>query len=138
MSRGEPPGARPAWLTFLAGFLLACLGALGVVLGDGARLTLDDLDPWLIVYALGILVALGALPFGLHEHFAARTEDRDRRWELALSSWGGIALLGALGFLLLGLVAGFGSASASGALAVVGLAACGLVVAGLAVLLVST
>ena len=130
--------ARAAWLTVLGGVLLAAFGALGVIASDGARLTLDSLDPWLVVYALGLFAALGALPFGLHERFAARTEDRERRWELALSAWGGVAALAGLGFLLLGLAAGFGSASASGALAVVGLVACGLVVAGLAVLLLST
>lgn len=138
MSPPERGGARGVLLTAFAGVLLACLGALGVALGDGARLTLDDLDPWLVVYALGLMLALGAAPFALHHHFAARTEDRDKRWELALSAWGGIALLGALGFLVLGLAGGFGSAAATGALAVVGLAVCGLVVAGLAVLLVST
>jgi hypothetical protein len=130
--------ARAAWLTVLGGILLAALGALGVSLSDGPRLTFDSLDPWLVVYALGLFVALGALPFGLHERFSARTEDRDRRWELALSAWGGLALLAGVAFLLLGIAAGFGSATASGALAVVGLAACALVVGGLVVLLVST
>ena len=130
--------ARAAWLTVLAGVLVAALGALGVALSDGARLTLDSLDPWLVVYALGLFAALGALPFGLHARFSRRTEDRERRWELALTAWGGIALAGALGFLLLGLAGGFGSASATGALAVAGLAACLLVVGGLVVLFLST
>lgn len=130
--------ARAAWLTVLAGVLVAALGALGVAASDGARLTLDSLDPWLVVYALGLFAALGALPFGLHARFSRRTEDRERRWELALSAWGGVALVGALGFLLLGLAGGFGSASATGALAVVGLGACLLVVGGLAVLFLST
>jgi hypothetical protein len=130
--------ARAAWLTVLGGVLFAGLGALGVALSDGARLTLDSLDPWLVVYALGLLAALGALPFALHARFAARTEDRERRWELALTAWGGIALAGVAAFLLLGIAGGFGSADPTGALAVVGLAACGLVVAGLAVMLLST
>jgi len=130
--------ARAAWLTVLGGVLLAGLGALGVALSDGPRLTFDSLDPWLVVYALGLFTALGAIPFGLHERFSARTEDPERRWELALSAWGGIAALAGVAFLLLGLAAGFGSTDASGALAVVGLVACGLVVGGLAVLLMST
>lgn len=130
--------ARTAWMVVLGGLLLACFGALGVAVSDEPHLTFDSLDPWLVVYALGLLMSLGAMPFGLHERFAARTEDRDRRWELALMAWGGIALLAGLGFLLLGLGLGFGSATASGALAIVGLVACGLVAGGLAVLLVST
>ncbi len=129
---------RAPRLTVLGGLLLAALGGLGVVLSDGARLALDSLDPWLLVYALGLLAALGALPFALHERFAARTEDSERRWELALTAWGGIALAGAIAFLLLGFAGGFGSADPTGALAVVGLVACALVVAGLAVLLLST
>ncbi len=64
------------------------------------------------------------MPFALHARFALRTDDRERRWELALGAWGGIALIGAIGFLLLGIAAGFGSAAASGALAVVGLLIC--------------
>jgi hypothetical protein len=129
---------RAPWITVLGGLLLAAFGALGVALSDGARLALDSLDPWLAVYALGLLAALGALPFALHARFAGRTEDGERRWELALAAWGGIALAGVVLFLLLGIVGGFGSADPTGALAVVGLALCGLVVAGLAVLMLSS
>ena len=74
---------------------LAALGAIGEASSEDRELSLGSLDPWLVVYALGLLVALGALPFVLHERMAARTEDRDRRWELALAAWGGIALLAA-------------------------------------------
>lgn len=129
--------ARAARLITGGGALVAVLGAIGVASTDGPHLALDSLDPWLVVYALGVLVALGGAPFILHARFVARTEDRDKRWELALTAWGGVALLAAVGFLLVGLALGFASASASGAIAIVGLAACGLVLAGLALLVLS-
>jgi len=129
---------RAAGVVVFGGLLVAVLGALGVTLGDPPHLSFDRVDPWLIVYALGLLTALGALPFPLHAHYTARSEDRDKRWELALTAWGAIALAGFAGFVLVGLIAGFGAASASGSLAIVGAGACGLVVAGLAVLIVTT
>ena len=84
--------ARVAALVAFGGVLVAVLGAVGVALGDKPHLSFDRLDPWLIVYAIGLLVALGALPFPLHARYEARTEDRDKRWELALTAWGGIAI----------------------------------------------
>lgn len=122
--------ARSARIALLAGALLAALGAVGVATSDEPELSLSSLDPWLVVYALGLLVALGALPFVLHERMAARTDDRDRRWELAVAAWGGIALIASAAFLVLGLALGFDPDTAEGALAIVGLAASGLVVAG--------
>jgi hypothetical protein len=130
--------SRSAGLVVLGGVLVAALGAAGVALGDEPHLGFDDFDPWLIVFALGLLAALGALPFPLHARYAARTEDRDKRWELALTAWGGIAAVGAVGFVLLGVLAGFAPASASGSLAIVGAGACGLVIGGLGVLIVTT
>lgn len=130
--------SRGAGLVITGGVLVACLGALGVALGDGPHLSLDGLDPWLVVYAVGLLAALGAMPFPLHERFTSRTDDPDMQWEIALTAWGGIAVAGAIAFVILGLVAGFGAASASGALAIVGLAECALVVGGLVTLIVTT
>lgn len=122
--------ARPARTALLGGVLLSALGAIGVGASADPELSLSSLDPWLVVYAIGLLGALGALPFVLHESLAGRTDDRDRRWELALVAWGGIALVAAVAFLLVGLVLGFDPDTAEGALAIVGLGACGLVVAG--------
>ncbi len=130
--------SRGAGLVIGGGFLVAALGALGVALGDPPHLDFGGLDPWLVVYAIGLLAGLGAMPFPLHEHFTARTADRDRRWELALTAWGGIALTGLAGFVILGLAGGFSVASASGSLAIVGIAECGLVIGGLVTLIAST
>jgi hypothetical protein len=57
---------------------------------------------------------------------------------MALSVWGGVALVAGLAFVLLGVVAGFAPASASGALAIVGAGACALVVGTLAVVMLGT
>ena len=130
--------SRSAGIVVLGGVLVAALGAIGVILGDRPHLSFDRFDPWLVVYALGLLTALGALPFPLHARYVARVKDRDKRWELALTAWGGIAALGATAFVLLGLIAGFAAASASGSLAIVGAGACALVIGGLAVLIVTT
>ena len=130
--------ARLARGTVLAGFLVAALGALGVIFGERPHLDFDDLDPWLVVYAVGLLTGLGAIPFLLHARYTSRTDDLDRRWELALIAWGGLAFAGVAAFVVVGLLAGLGAASAVGSLAIVGAVACGLVVAGLAILIVTT
>jgi hypothetical protein len=130
--------SRGAGLVILGGFLVAGLGALGVALGDPPHLDFGGLDPWLVVYAIGLLAAFGAMPFPLHEHFATRTTDRDKRWELALTAWGGIALAALAAFVILGIAGGFSAASASGSLAIVGIAECALVIGGLVTLIAST
>lgn len=129
---------RGARLVILGGFLTAAFGALGVALGDPPHLDFGHLDPWLVAYAIGLLAAFGAMPFPLHERFGSRTEDRDVRWEMALTAWGGIALAGGVGFVILGIVGGFAPSSAAGSLAIVGIAECALVVGGLVTLIAST
>lgn len=125
---------RAAVLVVLAGSLTAGLGALGVSQSEPPHLGFDGVDGWLIVFAIGFSVMLGAIPFGLHTRFAGRTTDPERRWELALTAWGGIAATLAAAFLLLGIVAGFDPDSAAGAVALVGVGACLLVMGALVIL----
>ena len=115
-------------LAVLGGLLLAALGAVGVLASDSPELSFDSLDPWLVVYAVGLLIALGGLPFVLHARMGGG-DLREGRWERAVTAWGGIALAAALAFLLLGAGAGFDRDTAGGTLAITGLGACGLVVA---------
>lgn len=115
-------------LAVLGGLLLAALGAAGVLASDAPELSLDALDPWLVVYAVGPLVALGGLPFVLRARMGGG-EEREGRWERAVTAWGGIAIAAALAFLLLGAGEGFDRDTAGGVLAIAGLGACGLVVA---------
>ena len=126
---------RRALLVALGGALVAGLGAVGVASGEEPHLSLSGFDPWLAVYAIGILTALAAGPYGLYDRFGARIEDKDARWDMALSVWGGVALVAGLLFCALGAFAGFAPASASGALTIVGALACGLVVGTLAVVM---
>lgn len=120
--------ARSSLLVGLGGFLVAGLGAIGVSSSDGPRLGFDDLDPWLVIYALGVLTALGAGPYGLYDRAGISTTDPDARWDLALSVWGACALFAGAIFVGIGLMFGFDPAEASGALVVVGAGACALVV----------
>lgn len=122
----------------LAGAGVAALGLIGVALSDGPYLSLSELSPWLVVWAVGLFALLGCAPFALHSRIAAGTEDRDRRWELAVAAWGGLALAGAVGFGLIALLEGFAGSGALGAVALVGLVECGLVVASVAAVMLTT
>ena len=119
--------ARSSLLIALAGTLVAALAAIGVASGEGTRLSFSEFDPWLVPYSIGLLVALGAAPYGLFDRYAESTADKDARWDRALTVWGGFALVAGLLFIGCGLLAGFAPATASGSLALVGTGACALV-----------
>lgn len=110
----------------LAGIAIAAIGAVGVVAGQEPHLSFGALDPWLVVFALGALVALGAAPYAIFDRHEG-IEDGDERWDRALAVWGGCALVAGLGFVAVGLVGGFAPSSASGSIALVGAGACALV-----------
>jgi hypothetical protein len=129
--------ARASLQLAVAGLVVAALGAIGTASGEEPHLSLGDLDPWLVIYALGLMLALGTGPYGLYDRFAGRIEDKNARWDMALSVWGGIALAGVVVFVAIGLIGGFAAASLTGALAIVGAAVCGLVVGCLAVAMVA-
>lgn len=110
----------------LAGVVVAAIGAIGVAGGAQPHLSFSELDPWLVVFALGTLVALGAAPYAIFDRHSG-IEDEDERWDRALTVWGGCALLAGLGFIVVGLIGGFDPASAAGSIALVGAGACALV-----------
>jgi hypothetical protein len=86
--------------------------------GGPPYLSLSSLSLWVVVYAIGLFVALFATPFAFHANLGGRLEG-DARWERALLLWGAIAL-GALALgLLFGLPSGFGSDSLPGSLGAV-------------------
>jgi hypothetical protein len=117
---------------------LAALGLLGVVLSDGPYVSWGELNAWLVVWAVALFALLGLAPFALHRRMAERTTDHDRRWELAILAWGALALAGVLCFGAVAGGEGFGTGSAAGAIAVVGLAECALVVGAVALLMLTT
>lgn len=129
---------RPVALTGLGGALLAAIGVVGVAAGSPPHLGLDRIDPWLIAFGVGLAVLFGALAFGFHDVASRRTEDAENRWERALGMWGAAAAAAAVLFALLGLAAGFDPASASGALAIVALFECLLIVAALVALVLGS
>ncbi len=121
-----------------AGGLLAAVGLIATLLTDGPYLSGERLNPWLICWGVGLFTLLLFAPFALHRRIAADTRDRDRRWELAVVAWGGMALVGVLVFGALALASGFGTADPLGAVAIVGLIECGLVVGSVGVLILGT
>ena len=116
---------------------VALAGGIGTLLAEDPYLSVSKgIEPWLGVYAVGMLGLLLFTPFALHRRIAASTKDRDRRWELAVVAWGGIALVLGLVFAL-ALWAGSGPSEPVGALALVSLLACGLVVASVLALMLT-
>jgi hypothetical protein len=99
-------------------------------------LTLEELNPWLVTYAIGLFAALFATPFALQRGLGGLLED-DARWERALLYWGLVSLC-VLGLgLLCGLPSGFGSDSLAGSIGLVTVVEAALVLVTLAVWLVS-
>lgn len=121
-----------------AGAALAVIGALAVLVGDGPYLRLSSLSPWLMLFAVGLFGLLLFAPFAIHRRIAASSEDRDRRWELAVVAWGGLAL--ALGgvFAAFALLEGFDTSSGLGALAVVGIFECAMVAGAVLTMMLSS
>jgi hypothetical protein len=117
----------PLGLAAFAAGLLALIGLLGTALASEPRLSVSDLGPWIVVWAIGLFALLGVAPFAIHSRVTTRTTDPDRRWELAIVVWGGVATAGLLAFGAIALLASFDTGSALGALAVVGLLECALV-----------
>ena len=131
---------RPAALAVLAGGATA-LGALLLAGGTGGPyLTAGDVNGWIVVYAVGLLVALVAAPFVLERALRARRatrraaagepdEARDERWEGAALAWGVVALLLLLVAVPIGLGESFSGNSLAGAAALIATIEAGLVVA---------
>jgi hypothetical protein len=129
---------RAPLLAAVAAASLALLGLVGVLLDDGPYLELASINPWIVLWAVGLFGLLAVAPFALHRLAAARTADRDRRWELAVVGWGGLALAAGIGFAAIAVATGFSSTGAVGALALVGLAECALVVGAVLTLMLTT
>jgi hypothetical protein len=130
--------ARALDLGARASALVAVVGAAGTLLAEGPYLSVSKgIEPWLGVYALGVLGLLLFAPFALHRRIAASTEDRDRRWELAVVAWGGIALVAAVVFVLV-LWIGPGPTEPLGAIALISVLACALVVVSVLGLMLTT
>lgn len=112
---------------------LAALGLIGMLSSDGPYVSLGEINPWSVVYAIGVFALLMAAPFALHRRIA-EGRDRDRRWELAVVTWGGCALAAGAVLTVVAIVSG----GALEAAAVIGLAECALVVGAVALMMLTT
>lgn len=118
--------------------LLATVGLIGTLLSDGPYLSASSLSFWVISWAVGLFGLLLVVPFAAHARMGGRADDPDRRWELALSAWGGVALLALVAFGALVLAEGFSTGTALGAVALVGLLESALVFGALLLLVLTT
>lgn len=85
----------------------------------------DGVNGWLVVFAAGLLAALVAFPFGIELRLRERYADRDRRWEVSLLVWGGLATA----ILVIAFLAGFDTGTLAGAAGLIAAIEAGLVVA---------
>jgi hypothetical protein len=121
-------------LAAAAGLAIVALVLAGTV--GPPYLSFERLNPWLVVYAIGLFAALFATPFVLHRRTGGMLE-ADARWERALLWWGAVAA-GALAIgLLAGLPSGFASDSLAGSAGLVACIEAALVLGTLVVWLIS-
>lgn len=111
--------------------------AIGLAAARGAPyLSLSELNPWLVVFAIGLFAAIFAAPFAIHARVGGAPED-DVRWERAVLLWGLIAIACFGLGLLSGLPSGFGSDSLAGSAGLVIMVEAGLVLGILSIWLLS-
>ena len=121
--------ARLAILGLAAGGAVALVSLPLAAAGGEPYLSLDALSPWVVTFAIGLFVALFAIPFAIHTRLGGLLE-ADVRWERALLWWGAVTV----GLLALGLLMGWPADFASDSLA----GSVGLVIVVEAVLVLGT
>jgi hypothetical protein len=123
-------------LYLFGGLAVAAVSLLLAAIAGGPYLSLQEINPWLAVFAIGLFAALFATPFAIHRGLGGLLE-ADARWERALLWWGAVSV-GVLGLgLLCGLPSGFASDSLAGSIGLVAVVEAVLVLATLAVWLLS-
>jgi hypothetical protein len=124
---------RLAGLLALGGGATASVAlALAAATGD-PYLEADGVNGWLVVFAGGLLALLVSFPFGIELRLRDRYRDRDRRWEVSLLVWGGLAAI----VLALALAVGFDTATLAGAAGLIAAIEAGLVIVTIGVWLLS-
>jgi hypothetical protein len=135
-SREPQSSARLPALCLVAGIGIALVSVALAAAAGGPYLTLEELNPWLAVYAIGLFAALFATPFAIHRGLGGLLE-ADTRWERALLWWGAVSLCVLGAGLLAGLPSGFASDSLAGSIGLVTVVEAVLVLATLVVWLLS-
>jgi hypothetical protein len=118
MSNGwgdDERSGRFAALLAVGGGATAIVSVLLAAAAGEPYLEADGVNPWIVVFAAGLMAALVAFPFGFEVRLRERYLDRDKRWEAALVVWG--LLAGAL--LATGLAAGFDTGTLGGAIGLI-------------------
>jgi hypothetical protein len=124
---------RIAGLLALGGAASAAV-SLALAGASGAPyLEADGVNGWIVVFAAGLLAALIAVPFGLELRLRDRYPDRDRRWEVSLLLWGGLAVV----LLAVAFMAGFDTGTLAGAAGLIAAIEAGLVIATIALWLLA-
>jgi hypothetical protein len=129
--------ARAPLIGLLAGVAMAGSGLILAAATGAPYLTAEAVNGWIVVFAVGVLVCLSAMPFAIERRMRAGVAERDRRWERALLAWGAIAVAILLAGFLLGISAGWSGSSLAGATGLLITIEAALVVATLVVLLLS-
>ena len=111
----EERSGRFAALLALGGGATAVVSVLLAAAAGGPYLESEGVNPWIVVFAAGLMAALVAFPFGLEVRLRDRYPDRDKRWEASLVVWG----LVAGGLLAAGLAAGFDTGTLGGAVGLI-------------------
>lgn len=132
---GEPdgPGPRPVALLALGGSATALVALLLAAATGGPYLSSAGVNPWVVVFAAGLLGGLVAFPFALEIRLRGRLADRDRRWEVALAVWGAASIA----VLAVALVAGFDTSTLAGAAGLIAAIEAAIVIATIAVWLLA-
>jgi hypothetical protein len=128
-------GRRPA-LFAVAGLGVAAISLPLAAAAGEPYLSLSELNPWLVVYAIGLFTWLFAMPFAIHGRIGGMLE-ADARWERALLWWGALAVAVLAVGLVAGLPSGFASDSLAGSTGLVTVVEAGLVLGTLVVWLIS-
>ena len=124
---------RVAALLAVAGGATAVASLLLAGAAGEPYLEADGVNGWLVVFAAGLLAALIAFPFGIELRLRERYADRDRRWEISLLVWGGLAAA----ILVIAFLAGFDTGTLAGAAGLIAAIEAGLVVATIGVWLLA-
>jgi hypothetical protein len=93
-TRSETEPVAPWPLVATAACLLASILALIAAKGAGAPyLTFDDLNLWVVVFAITAFGALMAAPFAIDRGLDRLNPQEADHWEKAMAAWGGICAL---------------------------------------------
>jgi hypothetical protein len=143
---GSPPSVGGPERDAVRAPALAALAGLGVAIVslplaalDGAPyLSVDHVNGWIVVFAIGLFAALFAAPFVIERLMRVSRPGGEERWERALLVWGAVAAVLLAVAILVGLAGSFSSSSLAGTVGLVAAAEAALVLGTLLVLLLSS